>query len=261
MSLIDITGQIFGRFEVLEFSHSNEKCKAVWLCRCSCGNEKEVPGWRLRNGSVKSCGCQLKEHLTKEKSKPFPICSYPGCDNKVKRRDLKFCSHKCATQSNVGVARPESHRRKFVQCEQCGAEFETGGKLRKASKFCSRECQAIGSRVTIEQSWLSKNGGACHAWKELRQQILDRDGHQCVFCDNTENLQCHHIIPRKFGGGHDPWNLGSTCRKCHGSVDKIIELGVANNSGFDIWGFTLSILREPDKFVKLKLSSLEKVAL
>ena len=28
-----------------------------WLCRCDCGNYKEVYGWNLINGRTQSCGC------------------------------------------------------------------------------------------------------------------------------------------------------------------------------------------------------------
>ena len=31
---------------------------AFWLCRCSCGTEKEVLGYSLRSGSTRSCGCK-----------------------------------------------------------------------------------------------------------------------------------------------------------------------------------------------------------
>jgi hypothetical protein len=35
-------------------------------------------------------------------------------------------------------------------------------------------------------------------WLEIRQDILDRDDHECRVCGSTNNLQVHHIVPRKF---------------------------------------------------------------
>jgi hypothetical protein len=32
-----------------------------WLCKCDCGSELVVPGFRLRNGSIISCGCYHRE--------------------------------------------------------------------------------------------------------------------------------------------------------------------------------------------------------
>lgn len=32
-----------------------------WLCQCDCGNEKVVSGGKLRDGTIKSCGCFRRE--------------------------------------------------------------------------------------------------------------------------------------------------------------------------------------------------------
>lgn len=53
--LIDITGQKFGRLEVVSYSHSNRG--AYWLCKCDCGNTSVARGTALRAGEIKSCGC------------------------------------------------------------------------------------------------------------------------------------------------------------------------------------------------------------
>jgi len=37
----------------------------------------------------------------------------------------------------------------------------------------------------------------------FREAVFNRDGHKCVFCDVTENLDAHHIVDRNslpFGG-------------------------------------------------------------
>lgn len=55
----DITGQNFGRLEVVTRSDAgNSRNRTVkWLCKCSCGNDTIVCGSELRRGKVKSCGC------------------------------------------------------------------------------------------------------------------------------------------------------------------------------------------------------------
>lgn len=55
--LIDETGNKYGRLTVLKRIGSNNDKKALWLCRCDCGNEVITTGKRLRNGTVRSCGC------------------------------------------------------------------------------------------------------------------------------------------------------------------------------------------------------------
>ncbi len=58
---IDITGQKFGRLTAIKRVANNKRGEAMWLCRCECGNEKEVSASLLRKGVTKSCGCLRKE--------------------------------------------------------------------------------------------------------------------------------------------------------------------------------------------------------
>lgn len=60
-NLINIQGQKFGRWTVLEKVKVEGKKEAYWLCRCDCGAEKKVLGKNLRNGRSTSCGCYKKE--------------------------------------------------------------------------------------------------------------------------------------------------------------------------------------------------------
>lgn len=57
----DITGQRFGRWTVIRRDGSNKFNKAMWWCKCDCGNEVSVLGKSLRVGDSTSCGCQRKE--------------------------------------------------------------------------------------------------------------------------------------------------------------------------------------------------------
>ena len=64
-NFIDLTGQRFGRWTVLERASNktqpNGKQKVMWKCRCDCGTIKNVPSVNLRNGESKSCGCLYVE--------------------------------------------------------------------------------------------------------------------------------------------------------------------------------------------------------
>ena len=55
-------GTVFGRLTVI--GKSTRKSGA-WICRCQCGNEREVNRTHLMQGSYKSCGCLRKEQFTK----------------------------------------------------------------------------------------------------------------------------------------------------------------------------------------------------
>lgn len=60
---INIVGQKFGRLLVISLAESAPIKK--WLCRCDCGNEKQIPSGPLKNGATKSCGCLQKETIRK----------------------------------------------------------------------------------------------------------------------------------------------------------------------------------------------------
>jgi hypothetical protein len=59
--IIDLKGQVFGEMTVIEYVGQSKKKAAMWLCRCSCGNEKVTLSSSLRKGSVTSCGCRRRE--------------------------------------------------------------------------------------------------------------------------------------------------------------------------------------------------------
>lgn len=59
-TLIDLSGQTFGRLKVIERVIKDEK-RGFWLCECACGNRTIVKGVNLINGHTLSCGCYQKD--------------------------------------------------------------------------------------------------------------------------------------------------------------------------------------------------------
>lgn len=59
-SFIDITGQKFGKLTAVKIGH-RQGSRAIWLCKCDCGNETTVSISNLRNGHTQSCGCLASE--------------------------------------------------------------------------------------------------------------------------------------------------------------------------------------------------------
>lgn len=59
---IDIAGQRFGELTAIRQVRSTRH-GAVWLCRCDCGETKEVEGSSLRRGSVVRCGNRANHSL------------------------------------------------------------------------------------------------------------------------------------------------------------------------------------------------------
>jgi hypothetical protein len=65
--LVDLTGQTFGRWRVLE-RIPGQRGRTSYRCRCACGNEKVVRHDNLRSGASRSCGC-LQRKPAREASK------------------------------------------------------------------------------------------------------------------------------------------------------------------------------------------------
>lgn len=59
---IDETGHIYGYLTVIDRNTTikNSDGRALWNCKCKCGNDYVVAGKLLREGKVTSCGCRTQ---------------------------------------------------------------------------------------------------------------------------------------------------------------------------------------------------------
>jgi len=62
---IDRTGVRYGRLQVLEQAGRSASKKVLWRCLCDCGNSTTVDAGSLATQNTVSCGCFLKEKITK----------------------------------------------------------------------------------------------------------------------------------------------------------------------------------------------------
>lgn len=60
-NFVNITGQTFGRLNVLEYAGKNKFGHVTWKCQCACGTICTIDSQCLRYGSVVSCGCYRDE--------------------------------------------------------------------------------------------------------------------------------------------------------------------------------------------------------
>jgi len=61
----ELTGQVFGRYTVLEWVEKSKNGTSKWRCKCLCGNEKVVFATALISGQSQSCGCLAAENASK----------------------------------------------------------------------------------------------------------------------------------------------------------------------------------------------------
>ena len=84
---LDLTGQVFGKLTAIQRAKSKNG-KTYWLCKCECGNEKEIQTSHLRSGLIRSCGC-LNGHTER-------FCL--NCGIKLHKGQYKYCSNKCQNE-------------------------------------------------------------------------------------------------------------------------------------------------------------------
>ena len=84
-SFVDLSGQQFGRWTVLDQAISAEldHRKTWWNCRCQCGKQRIVRSYALTAGSSKSCGC-LRDETIREQATARKAAKTPA----VRKRDL-----------------------------------------------------------------------------------------------------------------------------------------------------------------------------
>lgn len=65
----DLIGRKFGRLTALKYIRTDNNGNTIWLCKCTCGNTKEILAESLLNGNTVSCGCISKEQIKEESKK------------------------------------------------------------------------------------------------------------------------------------------------------------------------------------------------
>lgn len=74
-NVINLVGQKFNRWTVIRRVKSAKSNYILWECICECGEKRALPGYTLRKGRSKSCGCLARENVKKRNHKKH------GCSN------------------------------------------------------------------------------------------------------------------------------------------------------------------------------------
>jgi HNH endonuclease len=53
------------------------------------------------------------------------------------------------------------------------------------------------------------------AYRELRNQVLERDGWRCQWCGSLAGVEVHHLVHRSRAGADSAENLIALCAACH----------------------------------------------
>jgi 5-methylcytosine-specific restriction endonuclease McrA len=55
-------------------------------------------------------------------------------------------------------------------------------------------------------------------YRELRGQVLERDGWRCQLCGSMSTVEVHHLRFRSRGGEDCDENLITICQPCHEAI-------------------------------------------
>jgi hypothetical protein len=67
--LVNLVGKRFGRLLAIKRDGSNKHGRALWICKCDCGQQVYVPSNKLQSNHTNSCGCLQKEIASKVHTK------------------------------------------------------------------------------------------------------------------------------------------------------------------------------------------------
>lgn len=109
----DLTGQWFGMWEVLGSAGKDEWGARQWLCRCECGEERNVTGSSLTCGKSISCGCTKLEKMHETRSLPEGEAAF----NTLLRRYQKQAKDRGLV---FGLAREQFRKLTKQNCFYCG---------------------------------------------------------------------------------------------------------------------------------------------
>jgi len=85
-------GLRFGRLVVCADAGTGREGKALWLCRCDCGNSKKVVGKDLRRGDTRSCGCLARELMSARAKHGHSRGGHPSPEYRAWKGMIRRCT-------------------------------------------------------------------------------------------------------------------------------------------------------------------------
>ena len=135
----DLTGQKFGELEVLKATEERAKNGSViWECKCSCGNYTSFSSQRLKDGSVKSCGC-LRSKLSTKKAEKMARIITEGCVEGTNIRNLTSKIPKNNTSGYKGVIWDKNRQKWVAQIVFKGKTYHLGRYYKKEDAISARK--------------------------------------------------------------------------------------------------------------------------
>ena len=102
---IDEIGHKYGKYTVISLAYTSSNYKPYWLCRCACGREKIIYGWKLRNNLFTDCHCGNKIDISKDghEGEDYGNWHIIGFSHYSGKKYYYNCVCKCGTNRQVDI--------------------------------------------------------------------------------------------------------------------------------------------------------------
>lgn len=164
----DHTGKRFTRLIVLERISAIDNKGTLYRCKCDCGTEILVPGKRLVTGNTKSCGCLMREAVSKMRAKNYEGVRFGRlvAVERIRTPNMAIaykCQCDCGNSVVVPTGRLQSKNTKSCGClniEKMAQRNHDPALIQKRITTCS-DCTSIkhwktGDIVITKGSWERK---------------------------------------------------------------------------------------------------------
>ena len=226
---IDLTGQKSGKLTAIKRIGTNKWKTAIWLCKCECGNTKNVSTTDFKANKVKSCGCLYKINLIGKKFNKLTIIKEIG---KAKNgQSIWLCKCDCGnitkvmygnlvkgTVKSCGCLRKENIKNRIIKHNKSSTRLYTTFYKMKARCYNKNDpaYKNYGGRgIKVCDKWLDKENGFMNFYnwamdngydenKNKKEQSLDRinvngnyEPNNCRWAtakQQANNTRINHII-------------------------------------------------------------------
>ena len=215
---------------------------------CSvCGITMEVHPSKWKTNKHFACSPTCSAELSRRnrivhfQSADRRVAACENCGKEFERKPSQmakykhsFCGRACKREWQRGQRKPGQVKGNWYPCEACSIPvWRTPATLRDRV-FCSRECAQRIMPTPDHTGYPGLRGPDAPNWqggksllpytpgftRMVSRQIRERDDNQCQLCgkplDRPGELIAHHVDFSK--DNHDPDNLITLCRPCHGHV-------------------------------------------
>lgn len=166
MKKIDLTGEKFGRLNVLSLWGKNNFGNLAFYCECECGGTKIADSNNLRRGLTNSCGCLQKEKTSQAKTKH-------GLKRSPEYMAWKCMTYRCSGKCK-GELRANYYDRGIRVCDEWLGE---GGAMNFVEYIGKRPSdQHSLDRINVNKGYQPGNV----RWATKSEQVKNRRKIRCI---------------------------------------------------------------------------------